>query len=50
MNKALLIVDDDIPFRDRLSKSMGKKGFLVESFSNLAQTKKRITEKILISQ
>ena len=34
MNKELLIVDDDVPFRIRLSKSMEKKGFLVESFSN----------------
>ena len=45
MNKELLIVDDDAPFRIRLSKSMEKKGFLVESFSNLEQTKKRIAEK-----
>ena len=45
MNKELLIVDDDVPFRIRLSKSMEKKGFLVESFSNSVQTKKRIAEK-----
>ena len=45
MNKELLIVDDDSPFRIRLSKSMEKKGFLVESFSNSEQTKKRIAEK-----
>ncbi len=31
MNKKLLIVDDDLPFRERLSRSMEKKGFDVES-------------------
>lgn len=45
MNKSLLIVDDDLPFRDRLSKSMEKKGFIVESFSNSNVTSKRIREK-----
>ena len=34
MNKKLLIVDDDTPFRERLSRSMEKKGFIVENFSN----------------
>ena len=34
MNKKLLIVDDDNPFRERLSRSMEKKGFVVKSFSN----------------
>ena len=36
MNKTLLVVDDDLPFRERLSRSMEKKGFQVkaaESFS-----------------
>ncbi|MBD1147252.1 ActR/PrrA/RegA family redox response regulator transcription factor [Pelagibacterales bacterium SAG-MED31] len=36
MNKTLLVVDDDLPFRERLSRSMEKKGFEVvsaESFS-----------------
>jgi len=33
MKKNLLIVDDDTPFRERLSRSMTKKGFVVESFS-----------------
>tara|TARA_B110000438_G_C15522444_1_gene524801 strand:- start:50 stop:577 length:528 start_codon:yes stop_codon:yes gene_type:complete len=45
MNKDLLIVDDDMPFRDRLSKSMEKKGFNVESFSNTKSTIERIKEK-----
>ena len=31
MSKKLLIVDDDLPFRERLSRSMEKKGFHVES-------------------
>ena len=45
MNKKLLIVDDDLPFRDRLSKSMEKKGFIVESYSDCKTTAKRIAEK-----
>ena len=45
MNKTLLIVDDDLLFRDRLSKSMEKKGFVVESFSNTKSTSLRINEK-----
>jgi len=45
MNKDLLIVDDDLPFRDRLSKSMEKKGFTVESYSNSKSTTVRINEK-----
>ena len=31
MNMKLLIVDDDLPFRERLSRSMEKKGFEVDS-------------------
>ncbi len=31
MNKTLLVVDDDLPFRERLSRSMEKKGFKVKS-------------------
>ena len=31
MNMSLLVVDDDLPFRERLSRSMEKKGFNVES-------------------
>ena len=45
MNKELLIVEDDLPFRDRLSKSMEKKGFFVESLSSIKETSKRIVEK-----
>ena len=28
-DKSLLIVDDDTPFRERLSRAMEKKGFVV---------------------
>ena len=45
MNKNLLIVDDDLPFRDRLSRSMEKKGFVVESYSDSKSTLQRIKEK-----
>ena len=31
MNKSLLVVDDDLPFRERLSRSMEKKGLEVDS-------------------
>ena len=36
MNKSLLVVDDDLPFRERLSRSMQKKGFEVESADSFA--------------
>ena len=42
MNKKLLIVDDDISFKDRLSKSMEKKGFAVDALSNPLEVIKRI--------
>ena len=45
MNKELIIVDDDFPFRERLSRSMQKKGFNVENFSNSLETIKRISVK-----
>ena len=45
MSKNLLIVDDDLPFRDRLLRSMEKKGFVVETFSDFKSTSKRIKEK-----
>ena len=46
MNKELIIVDDDFPFRERLSYSMQKKGFNVENFSNSIETLKRISVKM----
>ena len=45
MIKDLLIVDDDLPFRDRLSNSMQKKGFITETYSNYKSTALRIKEK-----
>ena len=42
MSKRLMIVDDDLPFRERLTKSMEKKGFSVESFSNYQDSLKKI--------
>ena len=34
MLKKLIIVDDDTPFRERLGRSMEKKGFFVETFAS----------------
>ena len=45
MNKELIIVDDDFPFREVLSRSMEKKGFMVESFSNSSEAEVRINKK-----
>lgn len=45
MNKTLLIVDDDLPFRDRLTKSMERKGFIVESYSGFKETSTCILNK-----
>jgi len=36
MNKSLLVVDDDLPFRERLSRSMQKKGLEVDSADSFA--------------
>ena len=41
----LLIVDDDTPFRDRLSRSMEKKGFVVEAYSSYNSCMSRCLEK-----
>ena len=45
MNNDLIIIDDDLPFRDRLARSMEKKGFNVETFGNVKLSVKRINEK-----
>ena len=42
MDKQLLIIEDDKPFRERLARSMEKKGFQVESFSESRLAKERI--------
>ncbi len=46
MNKELIIIDDDLPFRSRLSRSMEKKGFKVEIFGDTKKSKERIKEKL----
>ena len=40
MEKTLIIIDDDIPFRNRLAYSMEKKGFIVEVFGLAEEAKK----------
>ena len=44
MEKKLIIVDDDMPFRERLGRSMEKKGFLVETISSYNDCLKRISD------
>ena len=44
MNKKLLIVDDDLPFRERLSRSMEKKGFLVSAVPGFKEGIKSASE------
>jgi len=36
-DKTLLVVDDDQPFRQRLSRAMGNRGFTVESAESIAE-------------
>ena len=45
MRNNLIIIDDDLPFRERLSRTMEKKGFNVESFGNMKKSIERIREK-----
>ncbi len=42
MIKTLLVVDDDMPFRERLSRSMEKKGFEVKSAESFTVASKLI--------
>lgn len=44
MLKKLVIVDDDTPFRERLGRSMEKKGFFVETFASYEDCLKRCLE------
>ena len=37
MNKELLIVDDDLSFRERLTRSMEKKGFVVKEAKSVSE-------------
>ena len=41
-DKSLLIVDDDTPFRDRLSRAMEKKGFIVSQAQGVQAGIKRV--------
>ncbi len=45
MNMSLLVVDDDLPFRERLSRSMEKKGFNVESAESFTLASQIIEKK-----
>tara|TARA_B100000700_G_C14741721_1_gene713350 strand:+ start:308 stop:835 length:528 start_codon:yes stop_codon:yes gene_type:complete len=45
MGNELIIIDDDHLFRERLTRSMEKKGFNVESFGTSLDSVKRIKEK-----
>ena len=45
MNMKLLIVDDDLPFRERLTRSMEKKGFEVVSSPGFKDSLLKVTEK-----
>ena len=40
-NKNLLLVDDDNPFRERLARAMGKKGFQVSQAESVEKVVKR---------
>ena len=44
MNMKLLIVDDDLPFRERLSRSMEKKGFEVISSFGFKDSLTKVSE------
>ena len=44
-NKTLLIVDDDNPFRDRLSRAMEKKGFEVFQAESVKKGIQSVIEK-----
>ena len=46
MLKKLIIVDDDTPFRERLGRSMEKKGFFVETFSNYQDCLNRCMDEV----
>ena len=46
MEQSLIIIDDDAPFRDRLTRLMEKKGFIVEALGSENEAKKRLKEKL----
>ena len=44
MNMKLLIVDDDLPFRERLTRSMEKRGFKVTSSPGFKDSLTKVNE------
>ena len=50
MNMKLLIVDDDLPFRERLTRSMEKKGFEVISSPGFKDSLLKLMRITLIMQ
>ena len=50
MNMKLLIVDDDMPFRERLTRSMEKKGFEVTSSPGFRDSIEKFMKIALIMQ
>ena len=45
MDQNLIIIDDDTPFRERLARSMEKKGFIVEAFGSANKAKECLNKK-----
>ena len=45
MNHKLIIIDDDVPFREQLTRSMEKKGFMVDAFGSVEKAKECLKEK-----
>ena len=50
MLKKLIVVDDDTPFRERLGRSMEKKGFLLKLLQIMKIVLKDVLKKNLIMQ
>ena len=50
MKKDLLVVDDDFPFRERLSRSMEKKVLMLNHIHRLTKQLKELMKKNLIMQ
>ena len=45
MDQNLIIIDDDTPFRERLARSMEKKGFFVETLGSIKEAKECLKNK-----
>ena len=44
-DKSLLVVDDDNPFRERLSRAMEKKGFVVSQAEGVKSARNSVKQK-----